>query len=143
MVSRLCDDGVQGRDGRCVENSSCFQIFLFVPVCILLLGSPAGLIFCSDPLLLWGETVKPNLLHAAPLVTHRCYIYMVLNPSLAHTRPRVGVAAPSIGSASLSGTAVLQGAVRCAVCLDFPLRWGPKANQSQLISFCLIPCSIT
>ena len=44
MVSRLCDDGVQGRDGRCVENSSCFQIFLFVPVCILLLGSPAGLI---------------------------------------------------------------------------------------------------
>ena len=39
MVSRLCDDGVQGRDGRCVENSSCFQIFLFVPVCILLLGS--------------------------------------------------------------------------------------------------------
>ena len=41
MVSRLCDDGVQGRDGRCVENSSCFQIFLFVPVCILL---PAGLI---------------------------------------------------------------------------------------------------
>ena len=48
MVSRLCDDGVQGRDGRCVENSSCFQIFLFVPVCILLLGSPAGLynFFC-------------------------------------------------------------------------------------------------
>ena len=44
MVSRLCDDGVQGRDSRCVENSSCFQIFLFVPVCILLLGSPAGLI---------------------------------------------------------------------------------------------------
>ena len=44
MVSRLCDDGVQGRDGRCVENSSCFQIVLFVPVCILLLGSPAGLI---------------------------------------------------------------------------------------------------
>ena len=44
MVSRLCDDGVQGRDGRCVENSSCFQIFLFVPVCILLLGSAAGLI---------------------------------------------------------------------------------------------------
>ena len=44
MVSRLCDDGVQGRDGRCVENSSGFQIFLFVPVCILLLGSPAGLI---------------------------------------------------------------------------------------------------
>ena len=44
MVSRLCDDGVQGRDGRCVENSSCFQICLFVPVCILLLGSPAGLI---------------------------------------------------------------------------------------------------
>ena len=44
MVSRLCDDGVQGRDGRCVENSSCFQIFLFVPVCILLLGPPAGLI---------------------------------------------------------------------------------------------------
>ena len=36
MVSRLCDDGVQGRDGRCVENSSCFQILLFVPVCILL-----------------------------------------------------------------------------------------------------------
>ena len=31
---RLCDDGVQGRDGRCVENSSCFQIFLVVPVCI-------------------------------------------------------------------------------------------------------------
>ena len=45
MVSRLCDDGVQGRDGRCVENSSCFQIFLFGPVCILLLGSPAGIIF--------------------------------------------------------------------------------------------------
>ena len=45
MVSRLCDDGVPGRDGRCVENSSCFQIFLFVPVCILLLGSPAGLMF--------------------------------------------------------------------------------------------------
>ena len=45
MVSRLCDDGVQGRDGRCVENSSCFQIYFFVPVCILLLGSPAGLIF--------------------------------------------------------------------------------------------------
>ena len=44
MVSRLCGDGVQGRDGRCVENSSCFQIFLFVPVCILLLGSSAGLI---------------------------------------------------------------------------------------------------
>ena len=44
MVSWLCDDGVQGRDGRCVENSSCFEIFLFVPVCILLLGSPAGLI---------------------------------------------------------------------------------------------------
>ena len=43
-MSRLCDDGVQGRDGRCVENSSCFQIFLFAPVCILLLGSPAGLI---------------------------------------------------------------------------------------------------
>ena len=40
----FCDDGVQGRDGRCVENCSCFQIFLFVPVCILLLGSPAGLI---------------------------------------------------------------------------------------------------
>ena len=47
MVSRLCDDGVQGRDGRCVENNSCFQIFLFVPVCILLLGSPAGLISFS------------------------------------------------------------------------------------------------
>ena len=47
MVSRLCDDGVQGRDGRCVENSSCFEIFLFVPVCILLLGSPAGLILYS------------------------------------------------------------------------------------------------
>ena len=44
MVFRLCDYGVQGRDGRCVENSSCFQIVLFVPVCILLLGSPAGLI---------------------------------------------------------------------------------------------------
>ena len=44
MVSWLCDDGVQGRDGRCDENSSCFQIFLFVPVCILLLGSPAGVI---------------------------------------------------------------------------------------------------
>ena len=37
MVSRLCDDGVQGRDGRCVENSSCFQMFFWVPVCILLL----------------------------------------------------------------------------------------------------------
>ena len=50
MVSRLCDDGVQGRDGRCVENSSCFQIFLFVPVCILLLGSPAGLINTASAL---------------------------------------------------------------------------------------------
>ena len=45
MVPRLCDDGVQGRDGRCVENNSCFQIFLFVSVCILLLGSLAGLIW--------------------------------------------------------------------------------------------------
>ena len=31
MVSRLCDDGVQGRDGRCVENSSCFPDFSFCP----------------------------------------------------------------------------------------------------------------
>ena len=51
MVSRLCDDGVQGRDGRCVESSSCFQIFPFVPVCFLLLGSPAGLIdIIQEPL---------------------------------------------------------------------------------------------
>ena len=28
--------------------SCCFQIFLFVPVCILLLGSPAGLIQCHN-----------------------------------------------------------------------------------------------
>ena len=44
MVSRLWDDDIQGRDGRCVENNSCFEMFLFVPFCILLLGSPAGLI---------------------------------------------------------------------------------------------------
>ena len=59
MVSRLCDDGVQGRDGRCVENSSCFQIFLFVPVCILLLGSPAGLIYTMGlPVFSWEGVDK-------------------------------------------------------------------------------------
>ena len=61
MVSRLCDDGVQGRDGRCVENSSCFQIFLFVPVCILLLGSPAGLIFVR-----WGPGLTRLLAKRGP-----------------------------------------------------------------------------
>ena len=58
MVSRLCDDGVQGRDGRCVENSSCFQIFLFVPVCILLLGSPAGLILSLELFKQFYTTIK-------------------------------------------------------------------------------------
>ena len=44
MVSRMCDDGVQKRDGRRVPNSRCLQILFVVPVCILLAGSPAGLI---------------------------------------------------------------------------------------------------
>ena len=68
MVFRLCDDGVQGRDGRCVENSSCFQIFLFVPVCILLLGSPAGLI-CGE-ISLGGRARTVHLLHGGVLWIH-------------------------------------------------------------------------
>ena len=66
MVSRLCDDGVQGREGRCVENSSCFQIFLFVPVCILLLGSPAGLIYIDCSLELGSKTSYTDILSARP-----------------------------------------------------------------------------
>ena len=48
LVSRLYDNGIQGRDGRCIKNNSCFQIFLFIPVCILLLKSPIGLIKYID-----------------------------------------------------------------------------------------------
>ena len=67
MVSRLCDDGVQGRDGGCVENSSCFYFFLFVPVCILLLGSPAGLIYKTHATHIEVDMMRMSIMTRRPV----------------------------------------------------------------------------
>ena len=83
-----------------LKNSSCFQIFLFVPVCILLLGSPAGLIAslvgsCSSSLLslLWVVAIAVVVVVVA--VGSRCCCCGSIR-----TRTRTAVSPPPYKSLS-------------------------------------------